>query len=128
MILWIKLTPACEDIFKDLKLTENDVSTIISNHAKQYCKIPDIIQYERPEKPKIEGLTGLGQTGLVGHIGWSYEGWVSTNEDEAILQDFLENKTKFKSPSIPEIKIYSEPPELAETFDYAALGLGRIKS
>jgi len=113
----MKLTPACEGIFKELHITRSKVDEVVELHAKQYTDTVDQTSYDAPKQ----------SGGLIGYIGWSYKGWESTDAENAAFADFFNNKVKFKAPSIPEIKIYAEPPELVDTFDYKALGLEGLR-
>lgn len=115
MIFAIRIYSDHEDIFNKLYLTRNDILAVLIKHAKLHTEHVKVAYFE----PHIKNMQDpLGQRG---YLIWCSEPVI--NSDTASYQKWLENGYSGSC----SFDVYAEPPELADTFDYKALGLEGLR-
>ncbi|PCJ39127.1 MAG: hypothetical protein COA71_14520 [SAR86 cluster bacterium] len=107
----IKVGPYYEDVIKDLYMTGPDLMNYLEKHAKQYLKEDPNFCYIAPSKYIADYSDVLGGQG---HFIW----YSDREEYLKVMKTF-----ELKSPHIYQAFVYSDPPELKNTFDYEAIGL-----
>jgi len=100
MFFAIKVNPDYEDVLENLKLSRFDVIGCLKSHGKQYLKT----------KPYVMCASFASN---------DYLAWYSDVEDLSKVFNIFSKYTTFE----PSVLVYSDPPELKETFNYEAIGL-----
>jgi len=117
MIFMIRIDPLCSEIIDKLYMTSYDIVSVIQKHIK-YCgvEVKDARIFYLPSfTPEGDVYRGNG------YLIWHY----NTTECEIAESDaFIKNPIPHCNSA--RIEIYSNPPELKDTFDFKALGLEDI--
>ena len=109
MIFAIRLTEEHEDVFNDLYLDKNDITSILAKHAKLYADNPRVAYLPPSVRSQSDPL------GQRGYLIWQSElGHFEKQE----YQDWV-----YAYGTDP---IFSRPLNLKDTFDYKSLGLEKL--
>lgn len=117
MIFAIKLPPECEDVFKQLYLSDADIIAVLRKHAMNYLGDVDGITFSYIPPSKLDKLDPLGQRG---YLVWTDEYKTGFGHYHKVLEGLF---PVFNSSTYKKAMVFADPPELRDSFDFDALGI-----